>query len=94
MAKTKTFTVDNVAPADPVQVATVCKRVIVYENNQAGTTDYDVYAPATTDTPVRRPAGAKTEFNAPGGSFFQPGETIAHMNAVTAGSYTFAQEEQ
>ena len=94
MAKTKTFTVDNVAPPDPVQVSTVCKRIVIYENNERGTTDYDIYSPTTSDTPVRRPAAAKTEFNAPGGSFFNPGETIAFVNAVTAGSYTFAQEEQ
>ena len=42
MAKTKTFTVDNVAPPDPVQVSTVCKRIVIYENNERGTTDYDI----------------------------------------------------
>ncbi len=93
MPYTNTFNIDAAGNPEPVTVDSVCKEVTVYENAQAGTTDYDVYAPLITSTPARRPAGAKTTFTAPGKSFFQPGQVIAYLAAATAGSYVFAKEE-
>jgi hypothetical protein len=90
--KTKTFTVDNAGDPDAVVAATNCREILIYENAQAGTTDYDVYAPTKTDTPVRRPAGAKTSFVAHGTSW-SAGATVGYVAAVTAGTYSFAQEE-
>ena len=94
MAKTSTFTVDNTGDPEPVTLLTEAWEVEVYENAQAGTTDYDVYAPATTDTPVRRPAGSKTLFKATGNIPFRQGQTVGYIGAVTAGSYVFGQEER
>jgi len=93
---THTFSVDGTLPPDPVIVQGsigAVRTVIIYEDAQLGSTDYDVYAPTADATPVRRPAGAKTEFHAGDGKFFEPGAIIGYVNAATAGSYTFAQEE-
>jgi len=90
--KTETFTVDAAGEPEPIVVARSCKEVEIYENAQAGTTDYDVYAPTKNDAPVRRPAGSKTLFKSFEGSW-TPGATIGYVATVT-GSVSFAKEER
>ncbi len=90
--KTTTFSVDAAGDPEPIVAPIDCKEVEIYENAQAGTTDYDVYAPTKQDTPVRRPAGAKTLLRAADGTTWSAGKTIGYVAAVTAGSYTFALE--
>lgn len=92
MAKTKTFTVDAVNPMEQIVPSTACTRIVVYENNQAGTVDYVIAAPTSTDQQLTRPAGAKTEFTPRTGQYFRPGTIVAYI-ATATGSATFAQEE-
>lgn len=88
-----TFTVDAVGNDEPVTVQTDCRRVVVYENNQAGSADYTVRAPFSTSPAVTRPAGSKTEFSRESGQGgFRAGETIAFV-AMVSGSVTFVREE-
>jgi len=91
--KTKSFTVDAVGNPEPITVVTTCQQVEIYEDAQAGTTDYKVRAPSLSDVDVQRPAGAKTLLRpSHGGRFFFAGETIGYVSTV-AGVVTFAQEE-
>jgi hypothetical protein len=92
--RTGTFTVDNVGDADAVIADVDCKEIEIYETAQAGTTDYDVFAPNKTSTPVRRPAGAKTLLTNRGGAGWFKGQTAGYVSAVTAGSYTFCKEQR
>lgn len=90
--RTKTFTVDSSGNPEPIIVQSYCTTVVIYENDQAGTTDYILHLPDMTSPGVTKPAGSKAEivraYN------WYPGQTIGYVEAVTAGSYTFAQEEQ
>lgn len=91
--KTNTFTVANPGGPDAIIVDHTCTEIEIWENALAGTTDYDVYAPSLGDTPVRHAAGTKTKFSKTG-TVYLPGEIAGYVNAVTAGTYTFAKEER
>jgi hypothetical protein len=95
MAKTYTLSVDASDPYEQIVVQSPfgCRKVIIYENAQAGTTDYRVKAPTSSDAAVTRPAGAKTELLPTNGALsFSNGEVVGHVQTVS-GTITFAQEE-
>lgn len=89
--RTKTFTVDNAGNPEPVTVQTYCRQVTIYENNQAGTTDYIVHIPFAASSGVTKPAGSKMIIA--DGHLYSPGDTVGYVETVS-GSVTFAQEEQ
>jgi hypothetical protein len=89
--KTKTFTVDNAGDPEPIIVGSYPMKVVVYENNQAGTTDYILHVPYMTSAGVTKPAGSKAEISR--GLRYEPGQIAGYIETVT-GSVTFAQEEQ
>ncbi len=93
MAKTFTFTVDNVGNPEPVTVQTPCRRVYIREQGAAGTTDYFVRQPSATDPQERKAAGETTMFEAATDNLFQTGQIIAYVETVT-GSVTFSQREE
>lgn len=84
-----TFTVSTTAA--PVSVATVCRKVRLYENAQAGTANWTLQIPSNADTAITIPAGAVHEIENPGG-LFQPGQVAAYI-AAASGTMTFVQEE-
>lgn len=67
-----------------------CKRVIIYEDDQAGTTDYYISATGSDSDRVTKPAGAKKEFAS--SSFYNIG-TISYIKSAV-GSVTFCKEEE
>lgn len=89
--QTKTFTVDAAGDPEPIIVQSYCMKVVIYENNQAGTTDYILHAPLMTSTGVTKPAGSKAEVSR--GYRYEPGQIAGYVETVS-GSVTFAQEEQ
>lgn len=91
--RTKTFTVDNAGNPEPIIVLSYCHKVTVYENNQAGTTDYILHIPAMSSVGVTKPAGSKAEIVPESEQRYSPGQTVAYIETIT-GSVTFAQEEQ
>jgi hypothetical protein len=74
-------------------VSTVCRRIIVCEVNQAGTTDYYVAYPTSTDGPRTRPAGKEFIMEKPPGVFFQPGDVPFYLKTAS-GSINFDADEQ
>jgi hypothetical protein len=74
-----------------VTVATVCKRVTVYEDNQAGTTDYYVSNSGVDANKVTKPAGTKKEFVS--SVYWIPNDIPGYIKTAS-GSVTFAQEEE
>jgi len=91
MAKTPApFNVSSAA-FTPYTVATVCRKIIVCEVNQAGTTDYLVAYPTQSDGPRTRPAGK--EFTFEPGRPMQPGEVPFYLKTVS-GSVNFDADEQ
>lgn len=84
--RTTTMTVDNVGSPDAIVADQDCDELEIFEQAQAGTTDYYVYAPRSSDTAVQIPAGAKFQFR---GKYLKD-QTVGYVAAVTAGSYTFA----
>ncbi len=92
MAKTFTFTVDNVGNPEPVTVQTPCRQVIIRENASPPTTDYFVRQPMATSSQVRKFQGETTGFEAGPDNLFLPGQIIAYVETV-AGSVSFSQEE-
>lgn len=91
MAYTHTFTVDAAGNAETYTVKTTCRKITVYEDAQAGTLDYKVYAPANSATPATKPAGSKYTLESSG--YFMPGDTPFAL-ATASGSATFAAEEE
>lgn len=89
--KTKTFTVDNAGNPEPITVQSYCMKVVVYENDQAGTTDFILHVPLMASSGVTKPAGSKAEISR--GYRYEPGDIAGYVETVT-GSVTFAQEEQ
>lgn len=92
--QTKTFTVDNAGEPEPVIVQSYCMKVVIYENAQAGSTDYYIYAPKKTSPEVTKPAGSKAEFSR--GYRYEPGDVAGYVAlpvAFAPGALTFAQEE-
>jgi hypothetical protein len=72
-------------------VQTVCRKIIVCEVNQAGTTDYYVAYPSASDGPRTRPAGK--EFIMEKASMFQPGDQPFFLKTAV-GSVSFDSDEQ
>lgn len=89
--RTKTFTVDNAGNPEPIQVQSYCRSVTIYENNQAGTTDYILHIPAMGSSGVTKPAGSKAVISRD--AQWYPGDIVGYVETVS-GSVTFAQEEQ
>jgi len=92
MGSTATFTADATGAPETITANTVCKKIRVYEDAQAGTVNYLIRMPGAASTAVTRPAGQAIEFVASGSRFFQPGEVVAYIETAT-GSASFAQEE-
>ena len=92
MAKTFNLTVDAAGGADSYTVQTKCRKLVAYEQAQAGTTDYSVYAPPGSATFVTKPAGSKYELEKPPGLFFKPGDQPFAIG-IAAGSVQFDVEE-
>ncbi len=92
MARTSTFSVDNVGNPEPVTAQGPCRKIIVREQGAAGTTDYFVRQPTNTSAQVRKVAGESTLFEAAPGNLFQTGQIVGYVETVT-GSVTFSQEE-
>lgn len=91
--KTFAFTTDSSAPDEAIVTHSACRKVIIYENNQAGTGDYLVRAPLSSDAQITRPAGSKTEFICDAmRPFWPPGETVGYVSAAS-GSLNMVQEE-
>jgi hypothetical protein len=94
MAQTSIFTVDAAGNPESYIVKTICKRITVYEDAQAGTTDYKVYVPPNSATPVTKPAGSKyVQERQDRQGWFMPGDTPFAV-ATVSGSVTFAAEEE
>lgn len=74
-------------------VQTVCRKIIVCEVNQAGTTDYYVAYPTASDGPRQRPAGKEFIMEAAPGKFFQPGDAPFFLKTAV-GSVSFDSDEQ
>lgn len=89
--RTKTFTVDNAGDPEPITVQSYCMKVVVYENAQAGTTDFILRVPFIDSPGVTKPAGSKAEISR--GERYVPGDIVGYIETVS-GSVTFAQEEQ
>ena len=92
MAKTFNLTVDAAGGADSYTVQTKCSKLVAYEQAQAGTTDYSVYASPGSATFVTKPAGSKYELPAPPGRFFKPGDQPFAIG-IAVGSVQFDVEE-
>ena len=96
MAATRTFTVDAIGDPEPITVQSTdgTRKVVVFENGQAGTTDfYLIKGPDKTVTQVLKPAGVKVEFERPSHEAkYRQGEVVGWL-ATVSGSATFAQEE-
>ena len=89
--KTFNFSLDNVGFDAVVVQGPVCRKVIVYENERAATTDILVRAPTDSDSSIRKVAGEKIEFKAY--KSFLPGATVGYLQTVESGAITVAQEE-
>ncbi len=83
MAKTTTFTTDNVGNPEAVTADISCQRITIREQGAAGTTDYFVRAPTMTDAQYRKVAGESTTFTAPPGALFQQGDTVGYVETVS-----------
>lgn len=88
-----TFTVDNITQL-AIKTKTNCTKIVLYENDQAGTSDYLVRAPTATSPQATKPAGQKWEIPmgfAPGR--YYPAGTIVGYIVLVSGSVTWVQEE-
>jgi len=92
MAKTFNLNVDLAGGPDSYTVQTKCRKLIAYEQAQAGTTNYDVYAPPSSATFVTKPAGSKYELEKAPGLFFTPGDKPFAIG-IAASSVQFDVEE-
>ncbi len=89
--KTFNFSLDNDGFDAVVVQGPVCRKVVVYENARASTTDILVRAPTDSDLSVRKVEGEKVEFVAY--KSFLPGETVGYLQTAEVGAITVAQEE-
>lgn len=87
---TKTFNVDSSAYSQVV-VTSVCKTVEVFEDDQAGSTDYYLSGSGDDSDRITKPAGTVLTFRS--SMFFQPGQVIGWIKTAE-GSVYFAQFEQ
>lgn len=83
----KTFNVNSISYT-PVITNSWCAKIEIYENNQAGTTDYLVSDSGSDGTAITRPAGSKLTIY----RVCPPNQTVIYVKSVT-GSVVFAQEE-
>lgn len=93
--KNYTMTVNNTGNDEQVVVQTVCREVLVGEDEGVAnwpTTDWKFKTPGATDY-TQKTAGTKQPFTRPLGSFFQPGDVICEL-ATISGSTTFSIVEQ
>lgn len=96
MNRTAEFVTDAVGDPEPVTAQTVCSRIEIGEQLQAGTADFFVYgneAGSPSASPAKYAAGKKAAFIAPQGKFFQPNQVVGYV-AAASGSLTMSQEEQ
>lgn len=92
MARTYTFSVDNVGNPEPVTAQGPCRKIIVREQGAAATTDYFVRQPTNTSPQVRKVSGESTLFDTGEGNLFQTGQIVGYVETVS-GTVTFSQEE-
>ncbi len=91
--KSYSFTTDAIGNDEPIVTQTACRRVVIYENDQAATADYKLRFPTSSDVQITRPAGSKTELTVDiSRPFWFAGETIAYI-AAASGTLTMVQEE-
>ncbi len=92
---TYSFVVDNTAQV-PIVAQSNAHEIEIYENDQAGSTDYIIYAPLASSPAVTRPAGTKTEIRPSIGATHQPffivGQIVGYVKTIS-GSITMAQVE-
>lgn len=92
MGKTAQLNV-NSSTYTAVPIGSVCRRITVYEDNQAGTTDYYVSATGSDSDRITKPAGTKKDFLAD--DHWIPNVSSAPGYLKTqAGSVTFAVENE
>lgn len=74
-----------------ITAGSVCKRVTIYEDNQAGTTDYYISGTGVDGDRTTKPAGTKRDFLS--SSYWNVGDICGYGKTQT-GSVTFAKEEE
>lgn len=87
---TKTVNVSSSAYT-AITTTVVCREVTVFEDNQAGTTDYYTSDTGSDSDKVTRPAGTKRTWSS-GPLPFSIGKTVGYVKTA-GGSVNFAQEE-
>jgi len=95
MAKTSTFSVDNVGDPEPVIIDTNCTEVMFGEDPSVAnfpTTDWTLRAPSKTDTPIRQEIGTQKVMRPPKGHTFDIGQIVAYV-ATVIGTTTFRKWE-
>lgn len=92
MSATRTFNVNSSTyTAVTVQGPGPCGTITVYEDDQAGTTDYYVSRTGQDSDKVTKPAGSKKEFKA--NHLYYINDVVGYIKTAS-GSVTFAQEEE
>lgn len=89
--KSYTFTIDSITLV-AITAQSECFQVEVFEDNQAGTSDYILRLPAQTDSAVTRPAGSKTMIPAARRGRFQQGDIVGYTKTAS-GTWTMSQLE-
>jgi hypothetical protein len=91
--KTFSFTTDALSTDEQIIAHTPCTKIVVYEDNQAGTADYKIRAPLSTDSQITCPAGSKRVFTPDAfRPCFYPSEVVGYI-AAASGSLNMVQEE-
>lgn len=85
-----TFTVDNITLIAVATSKNNTRRLVLYENDQAGTSDYIIRSPLSTSPALTKPAGSKWEIPL---TSAVPPSTIVGYIIMVSGSVTFCQEE-
>lgn len=91
MSKTAQLNVNSSTYTAVVTATSDSRRVTVYEDDQAGTTDYYVSSSGSDSDKVTKPAGSKKDFL--GSKPFGYGTTVGYVKTQT-GSVTFSIEEE
>lgn len=90
MGKTAQLNV-NSSTYTAITAGSVCKRVTIYEDNQAGTTDYYISGTGSDSDRTTKPAGTKRDFLS--SSYWNVNDVCGYIK-TQAGSVTFAKEEE
>lgn len=96
MSITRTITVNAVGDPEEIKVATVCRRVIIGEDDAVTgwpTTGWSLRMPTMTSTAVGKAAGKTHIFQKSDGRHYQPDEILGYVE-VPSGSTTFAISEE